>query len=415
MAEEQYQQYILPEVQQEGLNPSDTTQIGLENYRGRINVGKGDYSIHIEKTQGIWIGSDTFSTAPFSVDMQGNVIAESITVNGSDLAFQNEFGDGSDGALTTSGNVTLTKDVFYTTLTVTAGDTFNPAGYRVFCSTSCTVNGTIERNGSTGGNGGNGSDGGGAGGSAGTAGTALAAGTIAGSAAGTAGVAGATAAGGGLAGTAGNAAAAETSIMSTGGRAGVAGGASGSSNAGGAAGAATTGTQTKTFPRTSSLATFMFDTANSNAQIKSHNATSGSGSGGAGSGTGNSGGAGGGSGGSGSNGGMIFIAAPTITVASTGTIRANGGAGGTGGNGGNGSIAPASGGGGGGGGSGGSGGTIVLMYKGSSYTNSGTVQCAGGSGGAGGTGGSPAGGGGTGSSGTTGLTGNSGTIITLSI
>ena len=49
------------------------------------------------------------------------------------------YGDGSDGSATISGTTTLTRDMFYTTLTVQNGGVLNTANFRVFCRTSCTV------------------------------------------------------------------------------------------------------------------------------------------------------------------------------------------------------------------------------------------------------------------------------------
>jgi len=61
------------------------------------------------------------------------------------------FGDGSDGNVTTAGggagDVTLTRDMFYNNLTVTAGDTITTGGFRIFVKDTLTNNETIERNG----------------------------------------------------------------------------------------------------------------------------------------------------------------------------------------------------------------------------------------------------------------------------
>lgn len=45
------------------------------------------------------------------------------------------FGDGSDGNVTISGAVTLTRDMFYDTLTIAAGAALNTGGFRIFCKT----------------------------------------------------------------------------------------------------------------------------------------------------------------------------------------------------------------------------------------------------------------------------------------
>lgn len=86
------------------------------------------------------------------------------------------FGDGSDGVVTISGNTTLTRDMYYSTLTVNNGITLNGGSYRIFCSSTLTNNGTISRNGNAGGNASSATGG--------TAGAALAAGSLGGSTAG---------------------------------------------------------------------------------------------------------------------------------------------------------------------------------------------------------------------------------------
>lgn len=47
-----------------------------------LSVGDGGSNIFHANKQGIWLGSDKFSTAPFSVNMYGHAIATSITVSG---------------------------------------------------------------------------------------------------------------------------------------------------------------------------------------------------------------------------------------------------------------------------------------------------------------------------------------------
>lgn len=60
------------------------------------------------------------------------------------------YGDGSDGSLTVVGTVTLTRDMYYTTLNVPVGAVLITNGYRVFAKTSIVVEGTIHNNGSNG-------------------------------------------------------------------------------------------------------------------------------------------------------------------------------------------------------------------------------------------------------------------------
>ena len=42
------------------------------------------------------------------------------------------YGSGMDGNVSISANTTLTRDMFYNNLTISAGYTLNTAGYRVF-------------------------------------------------------------------------------------------------------------------------------------------------------------------------------------------------------------------------------------------------------------------------------------------
>jgi len=59
------------------------------------------------------------------------------------------FGDGSDGALTVAGTVTLTRDTYYTNLTVPAGQILQPGGCRIWVRGTLTVDvgGIIRTNG----------------------------------------------------------------------------------------------------------------------------------------------------------------------------------------------------------------------------------------------------------------------------
>ena len=60
------------------------------------------------------------------------------------------FGDGSDGNVTISSNVTLTSDMYYDTLTVDITFTLDTAGFRVFCKTTAAVAGVISNSGPAG-------------------------------------------------------------------------------------------------------------------------------------------------------------------------------------------------------------------------------------------------------------------------
>lgn len=394
-----------------------------------------------------WAGG-TFAnraTAPARIYESGAAVFTSSTVNGSTLSFQDAFGDSSDGAATISGNTSLSRDMFYTNLTIDSGVTLDCAGFRVHCSGTLTVNGTIGRAGNAGGAGGNTTTA--TGGTAGTAGAALASGSMNGTVAGVAGAtggAGSTRSTNGLnsndndvAGTAGN-----DVVKSLTSANGTAGGASsdsvqmstsvGTITSGVGSSGGTFGTTSGTvfnIPKTAMAAWMLYDFFPSGDSLRS-SAGSGSGASGSGggcerAGTGTctvTGTGGGGGGGSGSPGGIVAIFARTISISASGTITAKGGAGGNGGNSGDGIITGtttgdqnAQAGGAGGGGAGGSGGCVILVY--SVISNAGTITSAGGTGGTGGTHGrnnvsgvytDP-----TGSSGSNGADGNAGLTVQL--
>lgn len=363
------------------------------------------------------------------------------------------FGDGNDGAVTISADTTLTRDMYYSSLTINSGKILYPNGYKIFVSGTLTNNGTISRNGVAGGNGGNGGNAsggtGGTAGSAGAVGTALSAGTLPGQSAGLStaggiggtpgpnqgtGVNGATSTGANgeaLAHSLGTApiAGANGGVGGGGGagtNSGSGAGGSGGGSAGGAVGSVTAPVKRlQAFPNYLDL--FDFETLGGTGGVIAFKGSpqagaSSGGGGGATGGGGNTGpagggGGGGGSGGGGSNGGMIVIYASTITNSGTGVISSVGGAGGNGGNGGNGAggaglwAGGGGGGGTGGGGNGGSGGVIILVYN--TLNNSGSITVAGGAGGTAGgtagTGGSGAGGGaGSGTAGSVGSAGSTG-------
>jgi len=295
----------------------------------------------------------------------------------------NRFGNGSDGAATiSSGTTTLTRDMYYTDLTVNGTGILATAGYRVYVSGTLTVDNTsgaqIRNNGGNGGNA-----------SANTAGTAGAiapgvsvpAGLI-----GFVGATGRTTIGTGATGTNGGSSAFSIGVV------GVAGGAGGDGN-GQAAGSATTAGAQTVVARISHVGDLAFARI-LNGTITAFTGSSGSGSGSAG-GQGAAGTSGGG-GGSGATGGVLLIFAKTVVLTGTACLSAIGGNGGNGGN------ASGSANGGGGGGGGGAGGLVILVY--SSLTGSSSnVSAAGGTAGTGGTGGG--GGGNAGSNGTAGTTG----------
>ncbi len=63
---------------------TNTTMVGGTFNGGKITIGSGE-NIFTANKDGIFLGSSSFDTAPFSVDMLGAVIASSITITGGSL------------------------------------------------------------------------------------------------------------------------------------------------------------------------------------------------------------------------------------------------------------------------------------------------------------------------------------------
>lgn len=290
------------------------------------------------------------------------------------------FGDGSDGNVTVSGSLTLSRDMFYNNLTLSAGCAITTSGYRIFVAGTLDISaapaGAIKWNGNNGAN---------ATSIVGAAGAAsLTSHNIGGSIAGADGAAGG-AAGAGSQG--GSATGSQASSCANSGIGGV-----GHYSAGAAGSGLVQIIKGTSFPQTP-LGLTLTGTA------LSIPTAGGNGAGGGGGSDGNADGStsgGGGSGGSG--GGTIVVAANIIARGSNATAAIIQSKGGNGGNGYNGGDPTA---GAGGGGSGAGGGWVILMYNsltGSTITNA--IDVSGGAGGNSNSGGSATGlGGGSGGGG----------------
>lgn len=294
------------------------------------------------------------------------------------------FGDGSDGATTISINTTLTRTMFYSTLTINASTVLTPDGFFVLASTSITNSGQISGDGNSATNG--------SGGTAGSAGAALAINETGGGQVGTNGGAGGknNGANGGLPVTASTTyrLGGTTAAGGNGGNGSVGTGGSGQSGAG--------GSLMKICRIEPQFAFNRRNTLGSSDGL--HLALGGSGSGGAGGGGGDGVNAGGGGGGGGGGARVIALVSPIISNATGGaSITANGGSGGKGGS-------PTAGvTGGGGGGAGGSGGAVYMWFSSFSEVTAASVRVNAGSGAAGGNGFGGGTNGATGSDGATGI------------
>lgn len=345
------------------------TGLAYNSFTERVRLGNlNGVAAFAADTFGIFIGN--YSAGKFLTydDVSGDLI-----VNGSRLTGNVFYGDGNDGDVTISANTTLSRDMYYNNLTIQAGFTLNPTGYKIFVKNTLTVEATavLARNGN---NGGNGGDGTASGGTAGSAASALASGTLAGTVASSAGGVGVTSDDGSGA-SSGNA----NNTSDSFGVNGVTGGRGGKGNSGSyvaTVGNAGTRTAAVSGPRNLAEASIMRNSQSSSFNQITSSASSSGGAGGGGNGGTPSGGGGGGGGGG--PGAVVFIAARTIV--NDGVISANGG---NGGNGGNGRPTGQNVGGGGGGGAG-SGGVLVYVYQ--SKSGSGTYTASAGTAGTGGTG-----------------------------
>ena len=119
-----------------------------------------------------WSGSHSFSsTTNISAPLN---ISGTTTFTGTNYGLSRFiYGDGSDGVVTISATTTLSRDMYYSTLTVNSGVSLNTGGYKIFVSDTLTNNGFIANNGTNG--------------AAGTAGNGAASGTLRGGANGGAG------------------------------------------------------------------------------------------------------------------------------------------------------------------------------------------------------------------------------------
>lgn len=281
------------------------------------------------------------------------------------------YGIGLDGAVNETTR-TLTRDMFYTTLTVPTGVTLDTGGYVIHATTSITLEGTAKiRN--------NGGDS--AGGT--LAGAGAAAGSIAGGTNGAAGTTGGPVNGGAQSTNS------EPKAVGLGGSwpaSGTGIGGAGGSSALGSGGNGGTHAQTNS----STLMPWVWPMVGIGMFLTRPGGTGTSNlewtiAGGTGGGAGRGNGAGSGGGGGGGGGGVVVLRAPTITIGASARIEA------TGGNAGNGNGT-------GGGGGGGGGGKVIFDCI--TLNNSGTISVAGGNRGT------------DGGGGTTASNGNAGLIVT---
>lgn len=310
-------------------------------------VRAGAPTVTDDSAAGFVVGSEIIdsSTTPRTlyVCLDATVGAAVWSVGSGVVISDGWYGNGVDGSLTTVGDVTLTRDTFYTNLTVSAGTNIKPNGWRLYVSDTLTIaaTGTINDDGNPG------------------VGTAAGTGLTLRGALGAQSAAGGAGSGGGTGGTFGGAQATCTVNASFNLPNGGAGGAGGA-NVGGNAGLATAYNAQVSLNTVWPCLTL--------GHVFGRGSSSNVYNGGGGGGGGGSSAVGTTGGGGGSGGGGAAVHARTINNA--GRISASGG------NGGN-AAGAANGGGGGGGG----GGYAVVIYRTVTGSGLGTIQANGGTGG----------------------------------
>lgn len=315
-------------------------------------------SFHTDTSGNSWWGANVasgYAGANAYILATGAAVFKNVQIGGSTIQYVItnsgifSFGDGADGTVTISVDTTLTRDMYYASLTINSGFTLNPGGYRIFVQSTLTFVGTgkIARDGT--------SD--------------LADGYLKGSATRGSGGAGGAPGSNGAAG--GNGASTTNSLGSDGHNGGHGGDNGAVPMLGGVGGTGGTATAANVALKVGIQLAQLLDVSSTGATVKYGNSAGGGGGGGGNGGGGGSGQSGGAGGGGGSSGGIIAVYARYIVGAGGTHFSANGGDGGNGGDASGGVI-----GGVGGGGSGGNGGIIILVYN--TVTNLGTISVTGG-------------------------------------
>lgn len=346
-------------------------------------------SMHTDSNGNSWWGANVatgYTGANAYILATGAAVFKNVQIGGTTVQYVItnsgifSYGDNSDGSATCDGsttvagmslgggNYTLTRDVFFTNLTVNAGVTITMANFRILGNGVLTLNGTLDNSGGTGGKGGTGFFGGSNTGSAGSSGSTPGNGYFpAGPAAGIGGTGTSGQSGGGTGGAGGNITNSIGTVASGVGGMG-AGLGSGGVPDGGPGGAVGSWSTVITPLKVGVQLALLVDVKLDGTTIKYGN-SSGAGGGGGGLGT-NLPSSGAGGGGGGGNGGMTAVYFRSIIIGAAGIIKSNGGIGGAGGDTNNTGHGPAGNGVGGGGG-GGNGGVIILVYN--SLSNLGSI------------------------------------------
>jgi len=135
------------------------TITGTKTDNGTNTFGGANTFTYLPQSSATPTNSSDFTTKTYvdsqALPSQAGNSGKFVTTNGSSASWSSIeqffpsmiWGDGSDGAVVISSNTTLTRDMYYSDLTVNSTFTLNTGGYRIFVSGTLTNNGTIANNG----------------------------------------------------------------------------------------------------------------------------------------------------------------------------------------------------------------------------------------------------------------------------
>jgi hypothetical protein len=138
--------YAVRALDAQGNISAPSTWLVATQSPSALGTPSGDHTMLDPVRKGVVTSNFVAGTAGASITPDG--------IDGKLLSGAPPFGDASDGDLSTTGNVTLTKDKNYGTLTVNAGHTVNAAGFVIRAQAIVVAaTGVIACDGSPGGNG----------------------------------------------------------------------------------------------------------------------------------------------------------------------------------------------------------------------------------------------------------------------
>lgn len=132
-----------------GTTANITSVPGGMSYYGASTVISGTTDVTITNTPdvvvngGVEVNSGVINISGGQLATSGGIALQPT----SEQLNPSWLGDGSDGAVTISGTVSLTRDMQYSSLSVPSGTVLNTNGYRIRCTGSVTVDGVIANNG----------------------------------------------------------------------------------------------------------------------------------------------------------------------------------------------------------------------------------------------------------------------------